>query len=70
MEIKYTEKDVNNLINKYVSKIESIETDIIKNYRDMDIDNVEINDKYDEIIERMLIKCERLKENLNYYRVW
>lgn len=69
MEIKYTEKDVNNLINKYVSKIESIETDIIKNYRDMDIDNVEINDKYDEIIERMLIKCERLKENLNYYRV-
>lgn len=69
MEIKYTEKDVNNLINKYVSKIEGIETDIIKNYRDMDIDNVEINDKYDEIIERMLIKCERLKENLNYYRV-
>ena len=54
-------------ISQYVDYVENQKRKIRKNYEDMDLENSELNTKFEEIVERMEQKCDDLKRKISSY---
>ena len=55
------------LINGYVNYIQEQKDSIRKNYEDMDLENSEVNTKFEEIVSSMEKKCEEVKSKISEY---
>ena len=54
-------------ISQYVDYVENQKEKIRKNYEDMDLENSELNTKFEEIVERMEKKCDDLISKISSY---
>ena len=54
-------------ISQYVDYVENQKRKIRKNYEDMDLENSELNTKFEEIVERMEQKCDDLQRKISSY---
>ena len=54
-------------ISEYIDYVENQKEKIRKNYEDMDLENSELNTKFEEIVERMEKKCDDLISKISSY---